>query len=353
MFKPFYHLLSFILPASACAFLASTPHSSLGALVWTLPFWAILLLDWFGPKNSLQSDQQAPKTYYDGILLILAVLQSINIILMLVYVSALPWQTSADWLTSGVNLVVLRFVVATSSGTSAIVVAHELIHRPQKYWQYLGRLLLLSVCYEHFVITHKQGHHLSITMADDVAAARFGEPFKDYWRRVYVGHWRFAWRSEQQRLGLANGDVMQWATLKNQVLHGVFLELLILVLVLVFFGGLAAVMFIYQAVAAVRILEAVNYFQHWGLSDSRFAKSYGWVNRSWLSSYLFIGLANHIGHHQDEHTPFYQIAYSEQGPKLPYGYFVMNLWVKLGNASYQKMAERELLRFQAGNGELE
>ena len=265
---------------------------------------------------------------------------------MLQYVSGLVWLTPNDCLVSVVNLVVVRFVVATSSGTSAIVVAHELIHRPQKYWQLCGRALLLSVCYQHFIITHKQGHHVSVGMAEDIAAARFSESFKDYWRRAYIGQLRYAWHVEQQRLGLADSQVSHWQVLNNQVLQGVLLEVLLLLLVTLYFGWLAAALFIYQAVAAVRILEAVNYFQHWGLSDGRFGKSYGWVNRSWLTSYLFIGLANHIGHHTDENAHFYQIPYSEQGPRLPYGYFVMNLWVKLGNSSYQKMAKQALLDFQ-------
>jgi len=134
--------------------------------------------------------------------------------------------------------------------------------------------------------------------------------------------------------------------LKNQVCQGLLIEFLLVLMIMMVFGWLAALMFIYQAYAAVRILETVNYFQHWGLSDGKFGNSFGWVNESWLTTYLFVGLANHIGHHQDEQKPYYQIAYSEQGPKLPYGYFVMNLWVKLSNASYQRMAIRQLEAFR-------
>jgi alkane 1-monooxygenase len=92
-------------------------------------------------------------------------------------------------------------------------------------------------------------------------------------------------------------------------------------------------------------LEAVNYFQHWGLENGQFGHTFGWVCPSWISRYALIGLSHHIGHHEDENKHYYEIAYSNQGPTLPYGYFVMNLWVKLANASYQKMAVRELGRF--------
>jgi len=206
----------------------------------------------------------------------------------------------------------------------------------------MGRVLLCSVCYEHFVITHKRGHHLSLGMPNDITTARLGESFRDYWRRVYIGYLRYAWHSEQARLSTETSFLR---LLKNQVLQGLMIESVVLVAIVVIFGWLAAFMFLYQAFAAIRVLEAVNYFQHWGLEDGRFGNTYGWVTNSWLTRYLLIGLSHHIGHHQDENKPYYEISYSDAGPKMPYGYLVMNLWIKLNNASYQKMAVSELQRF--------
>lgn len=204
-------------------------------------------------------------------------------------------------------------------------------------------MLLCTACYEHFVIAHKRGHHLNLGLPEDIATARLGESFKTYWRRVYWGYFRYAWQSEQERLAAAPSHFGIFA---NQVLQGIIIESALIVLIIYFFGWLAAFMFCYQALAAIRILEAVNYFQHWGLENGQFGKTYGWVSQSWLSRYALIGLSHHIGHHEDEHRQYHEIAYSEQGPKLPYGYFVMNLWVKLNNASYQKSAVTELNNYK-------
>jgi alkane 1-monooxygenase len=244
--------------------------------------------------------------------------------------------------SSAYNLIAIRFLVGTSSGTSGIVVAHELIHRTHATWQLLGRLLLCAVCYEHFVIAHKRGHHVNLGLPDDIATARLGESFKDYWRRVYVGYFRYAWRSEQERLALSPKPNL----IHNQVFQGLLFESALLILIIAFYGWLAAFMFFYQAIAAVRILEGVNYFQHWGLENGQFGDTFGWVSHSSLSLYTLIGLSHHIGHHEDENKHFHEIAFSEQGPIMPYGYFVMNLWVKLNNASYQKMAVRELEKYR-------
>jgi alkane 1-monooxygenase len=339
------HLLCLILPVSTYIFLSSGPHDVPTAFAWTIPFWVVLLIDWRGPKAIYQTVVVRSNIFYDGIIYSLCMLQLANILLMLDFASKLPWHSYHDIGTSLINLIILRFTVGTSSGTSGIVVAHELIHRSQWPMQQLGRLLLCTVCYDHFVITHKRGHHLSLGMSDDIATARLGESFKSYWKRVYIGYFRFAWQSEQNRL--ANGpQYYPVKLLHNQVFQGLVIELLLLVLTIVFLGWLSAFMFLYQAFAAVRILEAVNYFQHWGLEESQFGYSFGWVTDSWMTRYALIGLSNHIGHHENETRHFYEIAYSEQGPKLPYGYFVMNLWVKLNNASFQRMALRQLKLYQ-------
>ncbi|ESS71333.1 alkane 1-monooxygenase 2 [Methyloglobulus morosus KoM1] len=345
-FKEFNHLLCFILPVSTCLFLTTGPHGIASALVWTTPFWLVLLADWLSPDVKPDTRPTYPQKFYDGILYALTVLQFANIFLMLEYVAKLQWESTNDIVASLVNLVIIRFLVGTSSGTSGIVVAHELIHRSQASWQLLGRLLLYTVCYEHFIITHKRGHHLELGLPDDIATARLGESFKDYWRRVYVGYLRYAWKSEQDRLALEPEQCgLVFYTLKNQVFQGLLVELALLLLIIGHYGWLAAFMFLYQAVSAVRILEAVNYFQHWGLENGQFGKTYGWVSHSLLSRYALISLPHHIGHHEDENKHYHEIAFSEQGPILPYGYFVMNLWVKLDNASYQKMAIKALELF--------
>ncbi len=339
------HLLCLILPVSTCLFLANGPHDIPGALAWTIPFWIVLLLDWRGPKAVHPAKAARSSLFYDGILYGLCLLQLANIWLMLDYVGKLPWHSVHDIGTGLINLIILRFMVGTSSGTSGIVVAHELIHRSAWVMQQLGRLLLCTVCYDHFFITHKQGHHPSLGMSDDIATARLGESFNDYWRRVYFGYFRFAWQSERSRLA-AEALTGPLKLLRNRVLQGVAIELLLIALILTLLGWLPVLMFLYQALAAVRILEAVNYFQHWGLNEGRFGHSFGWVTDSWMTRYALIGLSNHIGHHENENRHFHEIAYSNQGPRLPYGYFVMNLWVKLNNASFRRMALNQLRLFR-------
>lgn len=351
MLNRLYSLVCLFFPSAVLVFLLTGPHDSASALAWTFSLWLMVAADWLSPRITLKKTfkplkaklAQVSNRHFNGLLYALAVLQFSNIFFMLVYASQLQWQSSDEIITSLVNLVVLRILVGTSSGSSGIIVAHELIHRSSKVLQKVGRLLMCTVCYEHFVIAHKQGHHRRVSKPDDIATARSGEAFNAYCKRVYVEHWLYSWRYEMQRLAISNNP-WQSKIFNNRVLQGLIIETIAVIAIIYFFGWLAAALFLYCAFAGVRLLEAINYFQHWGLGGQAH-KALAWVNDSWLTHYALLGMSYHIEHHEQAAQHYQDIGYSEEGPKMPYGYFVMNLWVKLDNRSYQKMANRELERY--------
>ncbi len=176
MFKHLNYLLCFYLPCSSAWFLYTAPHRITEALAWTIPLWSIIILDWLGPKIDMHTKQStAPRWFYDAILYTLSLLQLLIISLLLIAASQLQWDTTQAIITSSINLLVMRILVGSTSGSSAIIVAHELIHRTRPHLRFLGRLLLYSVCYEHFVIAHKRGHHFSVATPDDIATATLGK----------------------------------------------------------------------------------------------------------------------------------------------------------------------------------
>jgi alkane 1-monooxygenase len=343
MYTHLKYLSSFFFPSCVTWFLYTGPHDAITAIAWTIPLWSLIFVDWLSPK--IKPDQQknvVSDSYYDAILYALTFFQLLIISLLLIYASQLQWGSASEIGTSFVNLVVMRILVGTTSGSSAIIVAHELIHRSKGHMRLLGRLLLITVCYEHFVIAHIRGHHLSVATPEDIATARMDESFKAYWKRVYVGHFKYAWNSELERLGLTQKQLYSYKILSNSVLQGLIIEIALVILILVIFGWAAAIIFLYQALSGVRLLETINYYQHWGLEQGKSGNTLAWVNQSCLTEYALVGLSNHIAHHQNSATSFHQTPYSEQGPKMPYGYFVTNLWVKLNNESYRRTSAQIL-----------
>ncbi|MFW5443834.1 MAG: fatty acid desaturase [Methylococcaceae bacterium] len=343
MFSHLKYLSCFIFPSCVVWFLYTGPHDIGMVLAWTMPLWIIIVVDWLGPKiNPNQAKHVVSDSYYDAILYALSFLQFLIISLLLIYASQLQWNSINEIFSSIINLVVLRILVGTTSGSSAIIVAHELIHRNKLHLRVLGRLLLFTVCYEHFVIAHIRGHHLSVATPEDIATARLDESFNVYWKRVTIGHFKYAWNFELDRLGLTKTPVYHYKMLANSVLQGLLIEFSIILLILVSFGWVAAFIFLYQALSGVRLLETINYYQHWGLEQGKSGNILAWVNQSSFTEYALVGLSNHIEHHQNATISFHEIPYSEQGPKMPYGYFVTNLWVKLNNDSYRRVCQRIL-----------
>ena len=338
-FNHLKYLLCFFFPGCVVWFLSSGPHSASAALLWTIPLWSLILLDWLSPKvNPRVNKQTVSSKFYDAILYALAFLQFLIISLLLIYASQLQWDSAQEIATSIINLIAMRILVGTTSGSSALIVAHELIHRSRLHLRILGRLLLYTVCYEHFVISHIRGHHCSVATPTDLATARLDERFKHYWKRIYLGHFKYAWNSELKRLGMLNTPIYHYKMLSNSVLQGLIIEIMLLITILTVFGWAAAFIFLYQALAGVRLLETINYYQHWGLEHGKAGNTLAWVNQSSVTEYALIGLSRHIGHHQNAATSFYETPYSDQGPTMPYGYFVTNLWVKLDNNSYRRVS---------------
>ncbi len=339
MYYHWNYLACFIVPVTTILFLSTAPHDAITVLLWTLPLWGLILLDWLSPKvNPTVQRQALHAVFYDAILYALALLQCLIIVLLLIVASRLQWSSGQEMVTSSLNLLVMRILVGTSSGSSALIVAHELIHRPKRHLRRLGHLLLYTVCYEHFVIAHLRGHHYHVATSADVVTARLGERFSDYWHRVYLGHFQYAWHSEQQRLALSDSPWYDYKILQNSVLQGILVEIMLLFLIFSVFGWVAVFIFLYQAFAGIRLLESINYYQHWGLEQGKAHNMLAWVNQSLVTEYALLGLSRHIGHHNNPATAFYATPYSVQGPVMPYGYFVTNLWVKLDNASYRRVA---------------
>ena len=336
-------LLCFILPVSTFLFLKSGPHGGFAALLWTLPVWLCVAADYFGPADRRAPWVFVPQWGLDARLAVLFVLQWVNIVLLLDVGRRLAWDGPVEFVASAANVAALRILVGTNSCCSALAVAHELVHRRERHWRWMGRMLLWTVCYDHFALVHGRGHHRLASTLADPATARFGERFGDFLKRSVAGQWADAWRVESRRLrGASRQGLGLW--LRHRVLHGLLAEAALLGWIGACFGGVALLLFLYQAFAAVRLLEAVNYVQHWGLvrAGPGFGPADAWSCDSWFTLHAFIGLSRHADHHARGGKPSACLLHREESPRLPKGYFVMALWIRLSNDRFIGLATLEL-----------
>lgn len=308
------------LPLSTLFFLLSGPHAPGLAIVWTLPVWLLVAADHWGPSERRGIPADAPPWFFDGLLYALAILQAFNIPAMGWFVSRLDWDTGAAVLASLLNLLALRILGGTNACCSVIAPAHELIHRRSRIARSVGRLLLGSVFYDHFHIAHKVGHHARLGTAGDPSTAQANECYERFFRRSFISQWRIACQQRPRRA---------WAglLLETACLYGFYLS----------FGALAAFMLLYQSLAAIRLLEAVNYFQHFGLMAGTGAAR-AWRCDSAISLFLFLGLSRHADHHQRPGVPYQGLRDLPGGPDLPLGYLGTAIWVKNASGSFRRWA---------------
>ena len=334
-------LLCFILPLSTLFFLLTGPHDWQGALGWTLPVWLCVAADYAGPADRAAPGPARMEWLLDARLYALFGLHLANIVLLLDVASRLRWGAPAEFAQGAANLVAARVLAGSASCCCGIAAAHELIHRAPRHLRWMGRILLWTVCYDHFALVHGRGNHRLAATPADPSTARFGERFGDFFRRSARGQWLNAWRLERRRLRGLSGPAL-WS--RHRVLHGLAVQLVLLGLIFSYFGALALALFLYQAWVAVRMLEAVNYVQHWGLvrAGTRFGGADAWSCDSWFTLHAFIGLSRHADHHACAGKPCHRLAYREESPRLPGGYFVMVLLVRLRNDRYCELAGREL-----------
>jgi alkane 1-monooxygenase len=336
------HLLALAFPCYALLFLSTGPHRGGWALLYVLPLLLHSTADLFSPPVRRQPAPEVPSWPFDGLLFALVAFQFVNMVLL-----GRLFAVQSFW---SLDTLVATVVVGANTGYSAIIVAHELIHRRSGWEQQLGRLLMCTAMYEHFYTEHLRGHHPRVGTEADPATARYGERFAPFFFRTVPGQFRSAWRLEAKRLGDENLKPWDPRALRSRVVHGLVAEVSLALGILFVFGGAAFAVFLLQALFAVRALEVVNYFEHWGLvrSGPRVSGVDSWDTDSWVTYYSLTGLSRHADHHRSPSCPYQELRVREDSPRLPHGYLSLFPLILARNQKFQRLMTAELERCKLG-----
>jgi alkane 1-monooxygenase len=214
--------------------------------------------------------------------------------------------------------------VGVSSGAVGITVAHELIHRPNRFERGLGVIILASVLYGHFRIEHVVGHHAKVATPRDPATARRGQSVYRFWVQSVAGGLADAWTIESRRRKRLGRSVVSPANrlIRYAGVSGVLGGLLGLA-----FGPEAIAYFILQGVVAFSLLEVVNYIEHYGLTRrwtgdryERVSPVHSWNSSRRLTNWFLVNLQRHSDHHFDPSRRYQLLRHIDESPQLPTGY---------------------------------
>ncbi|TVQ20120.1 MAG: alkane 1-monooxygenase [Spirochaetaceae bacterium] len=227
------------------------------------------------------------------------------------------------------------------NGAIGITVAHEFIHRSNRFERAVGVALLSTVWYAHFRIEHVQGHHANVGTPLDPATARRGQSVYSFWVQSVFGGVKSAWQIEARRLSRMDRGVV---SLRNRMIGYALLQVAITIVVAVWLGPVGLAAFVGQAILAFSLLEVVNYIEHYGLERShngrryaRVAVEHSWDSPRRLTNYLLINLQRHADHHASPQHRYQVLHHVPAAPKLPSGYAEMVLLALLPRLWYARI----------------
>lgn len=257
----------------------------------------------------------------------------------------------------------IAFVSGTAliTGGVGITVAHELGHKPEKIEQFYSKVLLMTVCYMHFIIEHNRGHHVRVATPEDPATSRFGESFYGFWIRSVRDGYLSAWDLEVDRL--RKKGVSVWS-FKNQMVQFAIWPLVFVGLA---FAGFSIwidrlvweipVFFFAQSLLGFSLLEIVNYLEHYGMERKKLANGtyekvtpiHSWNASHIVSNFLLFQLQRHSDHHAFAYKRYQVLNHYDESPQLPAGYSAMiivalfpPLWFSMMNPRLEKWKQKRL-----------
>jgi len=256
---------------------------------------------------------------------------------------ALPW-----W-----ERIALAATLGLANGAIGFTLAHELIHRTDRFEFAMGQALLLGLCYPHYSVEHVRGHHRHVGTPKDPAFARFGESFHLFWPRSVAGQVASAWRNESERL--AKIGRRAWSG-DNFLLRQGAIELALLVALTWWLGPLGLGLFFVHVLTAVVLLEGANYCEHYGLERRELAPGryepqsprHAWDTYGRVTNWFIIELGRHSDHHAQPGRPYQYLRTHQDSPQLPASYGAMitlaqipPLWFRVMNKRVLAWREQE------------
>ena len=218
------------------------------------------------------------------------------------------------------------------NGAFGINVAHELLHKNNRFENALAWALLTNVNYCHWNDEHEVGHHMHVATPLDPATAREGETVYSFLPRSFAGGFRSACHLEQQRL-LKEENISIWYTPKNRVLRGILGSAVwALILAKLSKSKWAIPLFYFQGLFGALLLEVVNYMEHFGLLRKQDPVTgeyepvdprHSWNAPNRFSNTILFKLQRHSDHHTFPTRPYEILRNFVESPQLPNGYIGM------------------------------
>lgn len=262
---------------------------------------------------------------------------------------ALPW-----WAWLGLTL------GAGAASGAALVIGHELGHKPNWLDQLGAKFACALSGYAHFCIEHNRGHHVHVATPEDPASSRYGENIYAFALRELPGALIRGWRLEAARMARKGLPFWHW---RNDLLQGYALHLVLVVVSTAAFGWQMLLFFLVHDVVAWFHLTMANYVEHYGLLRQKLPTGryepceprHSWNTNHIVSNLTLFHLQRHSDHHANPLRPYQALRNFDDLPRLPSGYpgsfmlaTIPPLWFKVMNPRALAWAHGDISKLNRG-----
>jgi alkane 1-monooxygenase len=225
------------------------------------------------------------------------------------------------------DLIACVMMMGTLLGILGINGGHELGHKSDEPVKlFLAHVLLTTSMQNHFMTYHNSGHHRDVATPKDLTTAKRGDIFYIFAIRSQIGGYFKTWRLEAEKLKMKNKSQLLNPMIINTIVPWTFLGLIYF-----FFGAYVTLLYFIASIFGISILEAQNYFSHYGLKRKqkedgtyeRVKAEHSWNSDHLIGRVILFELARHSDHHYMGAKPYQLLESKEESPMLPYGYPAM------------------------------
>lgn len=203
------------------------------------------------------------------------------------------------------------------SAVPTLPVAHELMHRRHWFPRRMSQVLNTFYGDPNRDIGHVMTHHLHLDTRRDSDTPLRGESMYRFVFRATWGAYMDAFEGEATRLRKIGRSPWHWS---NRNYQEVILLAGLPLACYAFAGQGAALIAVVTLVYAKLLLEGFNYFQHYGLvrvEGAPIRKHHAWNHLGAIARPLGVEITNHINHHLDGYTRFYDLQPEPDAPRMP------------------------------------
>lgn len=314
------YLFAFLMPC--LALISVSTHGIWTYLAFLFTFGVVPLVEAIhkGTSENLTEIEESiaqSNLFYDFLVYLNVPVQYLLLILFFNSVSN-PGTTLIEIIGMTLSVGVMCAIIGTNVG-------HELGHRHKPFEILLGKMLFASTLNMHFAVYHNKWHHRYVATPLDPATARKGQSLYAFFLKSIPVNYIVSWKIESER---AKKEKRSWFSIKNEMLRGQVIQLILLILIFLIWGKIALLAFLGSSLVGILIYEAGNYIEHYGMERKevktgvyeRCMPCHSWNSNHVLGRIMLYELSRHSDHHYLASRKFQVLRHFDESPQLPSGY---------------------------------